>query len=109
MSLDADRSHAWSAATVRNAKRLMQIQVRNIAPVVAGAREANLRVEIGAVDIHLAASRVHKLTKFANPFFKDAMGGWVSHHDGRKYIRELVYLGLEIVEIARCPRSRTER
>jgi hypothetical protein len=74
MFCDTDRSHAWSAAAVWDAKRLMQIQMANVRAVIAGATKANLRIHIGTVHVNLAAMRVNDVANFPNRGFKYAMG-----------------------------------
>ncbi len=57
--LHADRAHARAATTVRDAEGFVEIQVRNVAAVIAGPCEPNLRVQIRAVDIDLASVAMH--------------------------------------------------
>ena len=52
---DADRAHARAAAAVRDAERLVQVEVADVGADVAGPAEADLRVHVGAVHVHLAA------------------------------------------------------
>src|SRR6185312_4305587 len=52
---DADRSHAGAAAAVRDAEGLVQVDVADVGADVAGAAEADLRVQVGAVHVDLAA------------------------------------------------------
>ena len=52
---DADRAHAGAAAAVRDAERLVQVEVADVGADVARAAEADLRVHVGAVHVHLAA------------------------------------------------------
>src|SRR5262249_37630384 len=66
MSRHAYRSYARSAATVRNAERLVQIQVANVRTVIAGATKTDLRVQVCAVHVNLAAMRVNDRANFAN-------------------------------------------
>ena len=56
--LDADRSHTRAAAAVRNAEGLVKIHVAHIGADVAGTRESDECVEIGTVEIDLAAVRM---------------------------------------------------
>ena len=56
---DGDRAHAGPAAAVRDAEGLVQIQMRDVGAEFAGRGEPDQRVEVGAVDVHLAAVRVH--------------------------------------------------
>ncbi len=58
---DADRAHAGTAAAVRDAERLVQIEVADVGADVAGAAEADLRVHVGAVHVDLPAVLVDDL------------------------------------------------
>ena len=69
----ADRSHARSAAAVRNAKRLVQIQMANIGAVIAGTAKTDLRIQVRAVHVNLAAVRVNDVANFANRRLEDAV------------------------------------
>ena len=51
---------AGPAAAVRDAERLVQVQVRDVGAELAGLREADERVEVGAVDVDLPARVVHE-------------------------------------------------
>ncbi len=56
--------------------------MRNIGTIVGRPREADLCIEIRAIDVHLTASPVHHLAEGADLLFEYAMGGRVRHHDG---------------------------
>ncbi len=51
----ADRSHARAAAAVRDAERLVQVEVAHVRADVAGAADADLRVHVRAVHVDLSA------------------------------------------------------
>ena len=61
MRLARDRPHAGTAAAVRNAERLVQVEVRHVGAELAGRGEADQRVQVRAVDVDLAAVRVDDL------------------------------------------------
>ena len=82
MLFHPDRPHAGPAAAMRNAKGLVQVDVADIGAVVAGAGESNLRIEVCAVEINLAAVMMHDLTNSANFGFEHAVSRWISDHDG---------------------------
>ena len=52
----ADRTDARTAAAVRDAERLVQVQVGDVAAELARPREAEQRVEVGAVDVDLTSA-----------------------------------------------------
>ena len=59
--LARDRPDAGPAAAVRNAERLVQVEVRHVGAELARRREADERVQVRAVDVHLPAVRVDDL------------------------------------------------
>ena len=59
----ADRAHARTAAAVRDAERLVQVQVTDVGADVAGAAQADLRVHVRAVHVDLAAVLVDDLRR----------------------------------------------
>ena len=48
-----------TAAAVRDAERLVQVDVRHVGAELAGPGDADERVEVRAVEVHLAAVVVH--------------------------------------------------
>ena len=96
---DADRTHARTAAAVRNAERLVQIQVANIRADIAWARNANLRIHVGAVHIDEPAVGVNDVTQFANAIFEHAVRTWVRHHAGREILSVKFRLHLQVGNI----------
>ena len=69
----ADRSHTRAAAPVWDAKRLVQIQMTDIGAIIAGAAKADLRIQVCAVHVNLAAMRVHDVADFPNGWFEYAV------------------------------------
>ena len=99
MLRDADRSHARAAAAVRNAKRLVQIEMTNIRADVARPAEADLRIHVRAVHVNLAAMRVHDFANFADGRFENAVRGRIGHHERAEIILVLIRFGAQIGEI----------
>src|SRR6185369_14021338 len=50
---DPDWTHAGPTATVRDAKRLVQVQVADVRSHICGPAKANLGVEIRSIHVHL--------------------------------------------------------
>ena len=96
---DADRAHAGSAAAVRNAERLVQVEVADVGANVAWAREADLRVHVRAVHVDLSAVAVDDRARLLDAFFEDAVRRRVGDHERTEVLR--VFLGLlrEIREV----------
>jgi hypothetical protein len=56
---DADGAHAWTAAAMRDAERLVEVQVADVGAEVARAAEADLGVHVRAVHVDLPAVLVN--------------------------------------------------
>src|SRR5699024_9321554 len=76
------RAHSGPAATVRDAERLVQVQVGDVATETARPAPADQRVQVGAVDVHLATCGVHQLAQLGDPGLVDPVRGGVGDHDG---------------------------
>eukprot|EP00760_Papus_ankaliazontas_P013229 PhM_4_TR15667/c0_g1_i1/m.84480 len=81
--LDADGALARTAATVGDGEGLVEVRVGNITTDGAGRRETEHGVEVGAVDVHLAADLVHKVADGLNFRLEDAVRAGVRDHDAR--------------------------
>src|SRR6185437_12049323 len=82
-----DRSHAGAAAAMRDAEGLVQIEMADIGAVIAGPRQPDLRIQVGAVEIDLSAMAMDDVADLANLLFEHAMGRGISDHDRRKRLR----------------------
>ena len=104
---DADRSHAGTAAAVRDAERLVQVQVADVGADVRRAAEADLRVHVGAVHVHLAAVLVDDLADALDVLLEDAVRRRVGDHQRGEVLRVRLRLRLEIgdVDVAAARRS----
>ena len=78
-----DRAHAGSAAAVRDAEGLVQVQVADVGADVARLGEAGLRVHVGAVHVDLAAGVVDQPADVADPGLEDAVGRRIGDHQRR--------------------------
>ena len=87
MRLDADRAHARAAAAMRNAERLVQIEMGDVGAVIAGPRQADLRVHVGAVEIDLSAMAVHDVADIADVLLEHAMRRGIGDHHGGEVFR----------------------
>src|SRR5262249_33944376 len=64
MRLDADWPHAGSAAAMRDAEGLVQIEVAHVGAHVSWPRQPDERIHVGASEIHLAPTRVRTAAAF---------------------------------------------
>ena len=76
----ADRTDARPAAAVRDAERLVQVQVRHVGAELARLRDADERVEVRAVEVHLAAVLVHDRADLADLLLEHAVRRRVRDH-----------------------------
>ena len=99
MCLHADRPDARSAAAMRDAEGLVQVHVADVGADVAGTRQAHQRVQVGAVEIDLAAMAVDDRADIANAFLEHAVRRGIGDHQRGEVGAVLVCLGLQVVDI----------
>src|SRR5262245_22550686 len=99
MRLYADRSHARSTAAMRNAEGLVQIEMANVRPVVARPRQPDLRIQIGAIEVHLTAMVMHDIADRSGRTFEDAMRRGIGNHDCSEPVSKALSLGTDILKI----------
>ena len=80
MRLDADRPHARAAAAMRNAEGLVQVHVADIGAEFGRAHQADLRIEIGAVEIDLAAMGMDDRADILDALLEHAVGRGIGDH-----------------------------
>src|SRR6476619_2680521 len=81
MLFHADRAHAGAASAMRDAKGFVEIEMPDIGAICPRPSQADLRVEVGAVEIDLAAVGMNDVANLANRGFENAMRGGISDHD----------------------------
>src|SRR5262245_20245932 len=84
--LQADRAHARSASAVRDAKRLVQVQMADVGAVIPRSRQADLGVEIGPIEINLATEGMHDVADRLDLRLEHAMRGRIRDHDRGKVV-----------------------
>src|SRR5690606_9631569 len=75
-----------STTAVRDAERLVQVQVRDVTAETAGPGVSEQRVEVRAVDVDLPAGRVHRLADLAHLVLVDTVRGRVGEHHAGEVI-----------------------
>src|SRR5260370_2721988 len=78
---DGDGTYAGTATAVRYAEGLVQVQVRYVGAERPGLRQPDQRVQVGPVDVYLAASGVHQVADLADRRLEHAVGRRVRKHD----------------------------
>ena len=98
MRLDPDRAHAGAAAAVRNAERLVQVQMRDVGADLRDPADADQRVEIGAVQIDLPAVLVDDRADVPDRRLEHAVRRGVGDHQ-RREVGVRGRLGAQVVEV----------
>ena len=90
---DADRAHAGPASSVRDAERLVQVEMRDVGAELAGLRQADHGIQVGAVEIHLPARVVDKVADLGDAVLEHPVRGRVGDHEGAQVVTVRVGLG----------------
>ncbi|CAG7456097.1 hypothetical protein PICSAR144_03483 [Mycobacterium avium subsp. paratuberculosis] len=93
------RPHPRPAAAVRDAERLVQVQVADVAAELARPGQPDQRVEVGAVDVHLAARVVDGRADLGDVVLVDAVRGRVGDHQRRQPVAVFGDLRAQVVEV----------
>jgi hypothetical protein len=96
---DGDRADAGSAAAVRDAERLVQVEVADVGAEPARLGQPDQRVEVRAVDVDLAAGVVHRGADVADADLEHAVGAGVGDHQRGQALAVLVDLRAQVVEV----------
>jgi len=96
MFRNADRSHAGTASAVRDCKGLVQIQMADICADTARAGQADLRVHVCAVHVHLTAICMNDAGDLGDAFFVYTVGTRVGDHQAGQVILVLLRLVAQI-------------
>ena len=94
-----DRTDAGAAAAVRDAERLVQVEVADVAAEPPRPGQPDQRVEVGAVDVDLAAGVVHRGADVGDVVLVHAVGGRIGDHQRGEPLGVLGDLGAQIVEV----------
>ena len=101
MRPDRDGPDAGASAAVRDAERLVQVQVRHVAAELARPGEPDERVEVRTVDVHLSTSGMYEGACLPDVLFEHPVRGRVGDHDRRDPRAVLRQLGAQVVELDR--------
>ena len=96
---DGDRSHSGAAAAMRDAERLVQVQVADVGTVVAGPADADLCVHVRAVEVDLPAVVVDDGADLADRLLEHAVGRRVGDHQGGEVVAVGIRLCLQVFEV----------
>ncbi len=93
---DTDRADARTAAAVRDAEGLVQVQVRDVAAEVTRLGEAHQGVQVGTVDVDLAAGLVHLGADVGDVLLEHTVRRGVRDHQHGELVTVLLDLGAEV-------------
>src|SRR6266849_7031766 len=96
---DGDGTYAGTATAVRYAEGLVQVQVRYVGAERPGLRQPDQRVQVGPVDVYLAAGGVHEVADLADRRLEHAVGRRVGKHDRRDRALMLVQLAAQVMQV----------
>ena len=99
MRADGHWTDARPTTAVRNAERLVQIQMRHIGAELSWRRKSDHRIHVSAIDIDLAAIGMDDFAKVANTFFEHAMRRRIGDHDRRQPRPMLFRFRAQVAEI----------
>src|SRR5690242_21801146 len=90
---------ARAAAAMRDAERLVQVEMRYVRAEAARRGQPDERVEVRAIDVHLPAVRVHDATDMHDARLEYAVRRRIRHHDRREALRMLRGFRLEVGQV----------
>lgn len=93
------RSDARTAAAVRDAEGLVQIQMADVAAEPARPRQAHQRVQVRTVDVDLPARLVHQRAQFGDLVLVHAVRRRIGDHDAGQPVGVIGDLGAQIVQV----------
>ena len=99
VAANAHRPDTRPATAMRDAERLVQVQVADVGAESTRAGDADQRVQVRTIDVHLTAAVVHDGAQLADAFFENAVGRRVGHHDSGQPVARVGDLGTQIVEV----------
>ena len=99
MSTGRDRAYPRAAAAVRYAERLVQVQVRHVGTEGSRPGQPHQGIQVGAVDVDLAARLVHLPADCLDRLFEHAVGGRVGQHDRRYLPGVRIQLGRQVSNV----------
>ncbi len=102
VGLGRDRADAGAAAAVRDAEGLVQVQVRDVAAELARLGQPDEGVEVGAVDVDLAAGGVDGVADLADVGVVHTVGGRVGDHDRGQRVLVQLDLGVQVGVVDRA-------
>src|SRR5213596_4192439 len=80
MGSNPDRSHPRTASAMRDAERLVQVEVTDVRAEVSRPAQSYLRIHVGAIHVNLAAVLMDDGAYLLDSLFENAVRGGIGHH-----------------------------
>ncbi len=93
------RPDTGPAAAVRDAERLVQVEVADVGPELPRPGQPDQRVQVRPVDVHLAAGVVDEAADLGHGRLEDAVRARVGDHQRGQLRPVLLDLGLEVLDV----------
>jgi hypothetical protein len=93
------RANSWSATTVRNAERLMQVQVAHVCAEEAWFGYSNEGVQVCTVHVHLATVFVDDIADLSDSRLEHAVRRGIRNHESGESVGRLCALGAQVGEV----------
>ncbi|GJC97616.1 putative metal-dependent RNase [Colletotrichum higginsianum] len=97
--LDADGSNTGTAAAVRDAEGLVEVEMADVGPDLARRADADLGVHVGAVHVHLTTVLVNEVAGLLDTGLEDSVGAGVRDHEGTELVGVLLALGFQVLNV----------
>ena len=99
MFSDADGAHTGTTSAMRDAERLVEIEVTDVGADVARPAETDLGIHVGAVHVYLAAVLMNDLADLPDRRLEDAMRRRIRHHQRAERVTMLFGFRLEVGDV----------
>jgi hypothetical protein len=99
MRFDSDRAYTGPTTAMRDAERLVKIDVTDVRAVVSRPGKSNLGIQIGAIKINLTSIPMYNIADRANLLLEHAVRRRICHHKGGQPIGVHLGFGAKIGKI----------
>src|SRR5690606_25147372 len=93
------RADARAATAVRNAERLVQVQVRDVGTELARLGEADHGVHVGAIEIDLTTGSMHTLADVGDRQLENTVRRRIGDHERGQTVAHLIDAALQVCDV----------
>ena len=95
-NLHSDGAHSGSASAVRNAKRLVQVQMGYVRSEIAGTAQGHLGVHVGAVHVDLTSTPMDDVANLGHFLFEHSVRRRIGDHQAGQSVFVLLRFGFQL-------------